>query len=100
MGLSLAQKVFDIVPDWLRVRIFELTEEEKFFLEVARENRIAIRDYICCEEEYYGQIIDCKQRMETMKFLLNKYGEGRFHKYFSEKKGEFEQYFRVLLGYR
>jgi len=99
---DLAQKVFDITPDWLRVRVFELTEEEKFFLEVAKENKMVIINYICFGEGDYGsQIIECKQRMETMKFLLDKYGkDARFYKYFSEKKAEFEQYFKVLLGYR
>ena len=97
---NLAQKILDITPDWIRVRIFELSNEEKFFLEVVREKRIKIREYICSEEGDRIQIIECKYIMKTMKFLLDRYGkDGRFYKYFSEQAELLGQDIEYLLRY-
>jgi len=99
--MSLAQKLFDITPDWLRVRMFELTDEEKFFLDVVKEKRMLIRGYICSDEPERTDIIECRYIMKTMKFLLDKYGkDGRFYKYFVGEAESLEQDFKCLLGYR
>jgi hypothetical protein len=97
--INLAQKIFDITPDWLRVRIFELTDEEKFFLEVAKENRKRIWEYIISGPRSQEQLKECEQGRTTMEFLLRKYGNGRFCKYFRSKIDLFNYDIKLFLGY-
>jgi len=98
---SLPQKIFDITPNWLRVRVFELSKEERFFLDVVREKRAIIREYICSEERDKSQIIESKYIMKTMKFLLDRYGkDGRFYKYFFRQAESLGQDLTSLSRYR
>ncbi len=98
--MNLTQKVFDITPDWLRVRMFELTGEEKFFLDVLKEKRAEIREYIFSQKTERANITECKCMIGTLKFLLDKYGKnGRFYRYFSEKAMLVRQDFEFLLKY-
>ena len=97
---NLAQKAFEIIPDCIKVRVFELSDEENFFLEVVKEKKIKIREYICSEEENRSQVIECKYIMKTMRFLLDRYGkDGRFYEYFSEQAELLGQDLGYLLRY-
>jgi len=97
---SLAQKIFDICPDWLKVRIFELSDEEKFFLEVLKDKKMMIRDYVCSEETETNIIAESRHINDTMKFLLDRYEKGsRFYRYFSKRAESLNQEFQFVLRY-
>ena len=109
--MDLKEKIFNMSPTWFRILFFELEEDEKRFIETASENESKISRYIY-DSIYnrektiktYGdmreKIIECEQDRASMKFLLKRYGNGRFHKYFSEKIDSFDKDIKFLLGYR
>ncbi len=94
--MTLTDKIANIIPDWIKIKIFELEEDEELFLSVEKENR---RRVWCLGLPKPENRMECEQMGNTMKFLLDKYGNGRFSKYFQAKMDSFDFDVKKVLRY-
>jgi hypothetical protein len=88
----ITQKIFDITPYWMRIRIFGLDEDEKLFLDVAREGERKIDDYYKSGFTLKINKRECNEIKATMKFVLSRY-HGRYYQNFLEELSSFESNF-------
>jgi len=90
--MNLIQRIFNSIPDCIKIRIFELTNDEKWFLEVEKE----ANSYFI--EEDIGR---CEAIKREMEFILDNRKENiRFEKYFLEKIDGVKYSIKLLMGYR
>jgi len=97
--MNLIQRIFNSVPDCIKVRIFELSNDEKWFMEALRKaNRKIIAGIYYPTKE---GIEECEKIKKEMEFIFDNRKENiRFGKYFLEKMGYVEDSIKLIRGYR
>lgn len=95
---NLAQKAFEIIPDCIKVRVFELSNDEKWFMEALRKaNRNIIASIYYPTKE---GIEECEKIKKEMEFILDNRKENiRFKEYFLEKMDYVKDSIKLIMGY-
>jgi hypothetical protein len=97
--MNLIQRFFNSVPDCIKVRILELTNDEEWFLETSKEaNEVFWRSRPNTSIE---DIRRCEYLKSIMEHILNyRYKNERLDKHFSELINRCSHNIRQLSGYR
>jgi hypothetical protein len=107
---TLAQAVFGIAPGAFKIKVFELTEEEKRLQKMISSGWFKLTSYrydlkkhkrkiMKTWDDVHEKVQECEQDSASMKLFLEQYGKGRFYKYFSWRIEDFDYRIKRLLGY-